>query len=314
MKILIVDDDASIRGLISTVLEEEGYIVSQAENAESALQQVEDGDIELVITDVRMGEMTGIELLRAINQINASVYVVIMTSHSSKDYAIEALKAGAFDYFEKPFESLEIITDLAARVDEKIREAKEKEALVEILRFEKENLESLSKDLYIQSTQDPLTGLYNRRYFQNVLNTEVKRALRYTHQLSLIFIDVDHFKRYNDTHGHQQGDEVLKEVAEVIKDVTRAHDVAARYGGEEFVILLPETSQDNATVYAQKLLETVAELPLPGRETQPLNKLTISVGVSTLLVDADDINQLVKNADKALYKAKEQGRNRVCVA
>jgi diguanylate cyclase (GGDEF)-like protein len=314
MKILIVDDDASIRGLLVTVLEEEGYAVSQAENAEQALRRVQDDDIELVITDIRMGDMTGIDLLRAIGDINPSTFVVIMTSHSSKDYAIEALKAGAFDYFEKPFESLDIITELAERVERKIKENKEQEALVEILKFEKENLESLSRDLYIQSTQDPLTGLHNRRYFQNMLDTEVKRALRYGHPLSMLFIDVDHFKRYNDTHGHQKGDEVLKEVAEIIRDITRAHDVAARYGGEEFVILLPETGQDNATRYAQKLLDTVAEMPLPGGETQPLNKLTISIGVSTLLVDAADVDELIKNADEALYKAKEQGRNRVCVA
>lgn len=184
--------------------------------------------------------------------------------------------------------------ELEARVEERTRE-----------------LNELNKKLEELSITDGLTGVYNHRHFYIRLEEEIKRAERYGRPLSLIISDIDHFKHYNDAHGHPAGDILLKGVASCIKGHARGQDIVARYGGEEFAVILPETGKDAALMVAERIRGCISEQPFPNKETQPGGNLTISLGVATFPLDANDLKGLVAKADSALYRAKEGGRNRV---
>ncbi len=140
------------------------------------------------------------------------------------------------------------------------------------------------------------------------------RDERHKHPVSLIIMDIDNFKKYNDTHGHPQGDEVLRRLCKILKKTVRRTDIVARYGGEEFVIILPETDRDNALIVAEKLRQEIEKTPFPNEETQPNGKITVSVGVATYPVDANSKTNLIDVTDNALYEAKDGGRNRVVQA
>lgn len=169
----------------------------------------------------------------------------------------------------------------------------------------------LYKETKMMAITDGLTGLFNHRFFISRLNEEIKRAERYNRPLSLMMMDIDYFKHYNDTHGHQAGDEILRRMAELITKTIRTSDVAARYGGEEFVIISSETSKERAVQMAERIKKVIEDYPFSLKETQPNGNLTISIGVATYQVDAKNADELLKKADDALYRAKEIGRNRV---
>jgi diguanylate cyclase (GGDEF)-like protein len=173
-----------------------------------------------------------------------------------------------------------------------------------------ENARLLEK-MRMQANTDGMTSLYNFRYFSDMLRQEFDRAKRYKRSLSLIMMDVDFFKKYNDAHGHPRGDEVLRGVASIIKNNARALDTVARYGGEEFVVILPETGEDMALVAAERFRKSVEEASFYGAETQPSGRVTISLGVASIGNSVKDADTLVRNADTALYCAKKDGRNRV---
>jgi diguanylate cyclase (GGDEF)-like protein len=165
-----------------------------------------------------------------------------------------------------------------------------------------------------QSITDELTGLANRRHFQDILQREIVHAQRYSSNISMIMIDIDHFKKYNDTHGHLQGDIALKKAASIFLQNTRGIDLTARFGGEEFVILLPKTTIAGARITAEKLREIFEEEPFVGeKESQPGGKMTISLGVASYPDHTDDMNQILDLADRSLYQAKRDGRNRVVI-
>jgi len=169
----------------------------------------------------------------------------------------------------------------------------------------------LYQETKMMAITDGLTGLYNHRFFRERLEVEIERTRRHNHSLSLIILDVDHFKHYNDTHGHPQGDELLRELADLLQKSIRKADLACRYGGEEFAIILPETTKGTALALAERIRKAIADHPFPFRETQPLGAITVSMGVSTYPVDEKEIDKLIKKADDALYRAKDTGRNRV---
>ncbi len=158
--------------------------------------------------------------------------------------------------------------------------------------------------------RDPLTGLFNRRYFEEALEREVRRGIRYNLPVSLLIADIDHFKMYNDAQGHHQGDDVLKEVTARLTENTRQVDVVARFGGEEFVVILPMTTKTHARLVAEKLRRSVEETKIPGEEMLPGGRLTISLGLAAYPEDASHPTGLIQAADAALYTAKRKGRNR----
>jgi len=177
-----------------------------------------------------------------------------------------------------------------------------------------ETLEDQNLVLTEMSITDSLTGLYNRRYFFQRLLEEIKRSERYHHPMSLIMADIDYFKRINDSCGHPCGDTILREFSEILKNSGRAVDVAARYGGEEFVLILPETSSDEAKILAERLRLRIAEHPFPGSGGEFELMLTASLGLASYPTEAATPEELIEKADSALYRAKQQGRNRVCLS
>ncbi len=314
-KILIADDEEIIRNLLKEHLTDEGYNVLAVSSGEEALENFSRDPDCLVITDIRMGGMSGVQLLEEIKKLDSDAQVIIITSHASLDSAVATLRAGAYDYIFKPFEDLDQVTEVVRRAMDKIDLIRQNRLLVENL--EKSNLmmELANETLMELAVRDGLTGLFNLRHFRHILNEELSRAERYRRQLCLVMIDVDHFKNYNDTHGHPAGDEVLKTLAGILNKRLRDVDRSARYGGEEFLVLLPETDLEKGRTVAEDLRVQMEEYPFRGRESQPFGKVTISLGVAAFPQDGPDADTLIKVADDALYRAKNRGRNRVvCTA
>lgn len=311
--VLVVDDEETLRIVMSNVLEDEGYEVTTATSAEEALEIFQANSFKLVISDIVMPGMSGIELLKEIKDISPETEVIIITSQASMETAIGAVSAGAYDYLMKPFEELELIAGVANQAFEKISLLEEKKNLVDDLQGKNVELKETIDTLEELANRDGLTGLHNHRCFQETLAMEVTRSDRYKREFALIFFDIDSFKHYNDTNGHPAGDELLRELANVIREFLRKSDFFARYGGEEFTVILPETSRKHATVVAGSIREIIENHPFYAREKQPNGKLTVSIGIAVYPNDAETGDGLVDKADQALYKAKHTGRNKVCV-
>lgn len=311
VSILVVDDEEIIRDLLVEHLTDEGFEATAVSSGEEALEIFRDNHDLLVITDIRMEGMTGIELLEKIKEIDEEAIVIIITSHAALESAVAALKCGAYDYIFKPFEELDQITGVVNRAMEKIRLLHQNKQLVQNL--ERANLElELSKEVFRDlAIRDGLTGLFNHRHFEEILDMELSRADRYNRPLCLIMLDVDHFKIYNDTNGHPEGDVLLQSLSRILLERIRDVDTAARYGGEEFAILLPETNLEKGRVVAEDIRECVEKNPFRSAQCQPLGKVTVSLGVAEFPDDGSDAKSLVKRADEALYKAKNSGRNLV---
>ena len=314
IQVLVADDDEALRNVVAEVLRTDGYSVEVARDGDDAWQRFEQSYPELVLTDIRMPGRTGLELLAEIKRVSPLTHVVIMTSHASIETALGALKNGAYDYLIKPFDDLELISCAARRALANLRLMRERDFLVAQLKERNEELERLNSLFRELAVKDGLTGLYNHRYAQQLLHEEVDRHTLHERPLSVLFVDLDHFKLYNDRHGHQKGDELLKVLAACLRSKARSSDAVTRWGGEEFVVIAPETDTAAAAVLAKKMQQAVCELEIPGRGSQPKGFVSISIGVATLGTHANGASGLVKQADCALYKAKDAGRNTICVA
>jgi diguanylate cyclase (GGDEF)-like protein len=257
-----------------------------------------------------MPKMTGIQLLGEIKKLNDATQFIIMTSHASIDNSIAAIKQGAFDYILKPFEDLDVVVDAANRAMANLSAIREQQYMLNTLSRQNEELGALNTKFRELAIRDSLTGLFNRRHGEDRLFAEVDRAIKFKRQLSLLFIDLDHFKFFNDTHGHQAGDEVLHSLGKLMNDAARDTDTVARWGGEEFIIITPESDEQQACELAESIRKQVASFAFPHADQQPLGYVSLSVGVATLSEDIDNADELVGQADKAVYKAKESGRNR----
>jgi two-component system cell cycle response regulator len=258
-------------------------------------------DIELVITDIHMPNMTGHQLLVKIRKSDAERYrnlpVIVMTTTEDNVDRNLAFLNGANDFISKPIDEME----LQARVNVHHR-------LTRTIR----ELEASRKALAEQATTDSLTRLKNRRAFFENGTRAMSVAQRYVTDLSVILLDIDHFKKINDTYGHQVGDEALVVVAGILTELARAVDTVARIGGEEFAILLPDTNRLGAAVLAERIRRTIEQEQFIVGDK--IEQITACIGISTFGVDpAEGIDQLLAVADNRLYLAKENGRNRICV-
>jgi diguanylate cyclase (GGDEF)-like protein len=309
VRLLLADDEEAIRGTLSALLGEEGYEVTAVSSAEEAIARLGDDPFSVVLTDIRMGGMTGIELLQEVKRLHPGTEVIIMTSYASLETAVLALRSGAYDYILKPFEDLEFVTTAVTRAVEKGSLVRERDALVEALARKNRELSEINALLAERANRDGLTGLHNHRYFQEALAREAVLCKRHGRDLSLIFGDVDHFKKFNDTNGHQVGDTVLRNIAEILQKCIRMSDIVARYGGEEFVVLLPDTTKEDARGLAERIRAAIESHPFPGGETQPGGRLTMSLGLSSFPGDGQEPAALIQGADAALYAAKRDGRN-----
>jgi len=302
-KILVVDDVPVNIQLLETYLTAEGYEIVTACNGNEAVEKVKTEQPDLVLLDVMMPMLDGFEVCKVIKSTASTRFipVIMVTALNEIKDKVKGMDSGADDFLSKPFNKLELL----ARVRSLLRIKDLNDQLQEKV----EELEEAKEQLRQRAITDGLTGLFNYRHFKEQLMFEISRSRRHNLNLSLIMLDIDHFKHYNDTNGHPAGDGVLKELAKLLKNNIRSIDLAARYGGEEFTLVLMETNKAAAKIVAEKIRKLVEEHNFDFENKQPGGRITISTGVATFPEDGTDFDTLVKAADERLYMAKQAGRN-----
>lgn len=323
MKILIVDDQLENRLLLEAFLGSAGYSnllsVESAMEAFNALGMGAGGEsepVDLILMDIMMPGVDGIEACRRIkeNESLRDIPIIMITARVDKEALRSAFEAGAMDYITKPINDIELQARVGSALSLK-REMDSRKAREEELIMLTGKLEDANTKLQGLSITDELTMVANRRYLKEHLDHEWRRAIRSSKPLSLIMIDIDFFKHFNDTYGHQAGDDCLKSVAKALVDsLHRPGDLLARYGGEEFLVVLPETPAKGASEIAEKMRKKVMDLNILHKMPRAGDRVTISAGVATSVASrGSSARKLIKEADKALYRAKREGRNRVKV-
>lgn len=291
--VLIVDDSPVNLQMLGKLLQDE-WNVKVANNGKTALNIASSEEPpDLILLDVMMPEIDGYTICRILKASpeTREIPVIFVTAMSQEDDEAKGLEMGAIDYIVKPYS--------AAIVKARVRNHME-------LKMYRDMLKNASRI-------DGLTGIANRRRFDETIDVEWKRAFRDGTPMSLLMIDIDFFKRFNDTYGHQVGDECLRKVAMTLaRSLNRPGDLAARYGGEEFVCILPAVDSEGAKSIALRIHEAVRELRIPHEDSDVNDHVTISIGAATMMPGGSaGWDQLVERADKALYQAKQQGRDRV---
>ena len=307
MDILVVDDAPDTRLIIKSVLKKLGHNVTTAEDGEQAWTMLCEGDhFQIVISDWVMPNLDGLGLCQRIRNepFSKYTYIILLTGMSGKTNLISGIAAGADDFATKPINSEEL--------EVRLRSAKRILDLEKTLAQQNDELERANKKLVTYATTDGLTSLYNRRAFQEHLEETLLFSRRANETLSLLILDVDYFKAYNDTFGHIEGDTALKIVSKLLKQNSRKNDFVARFGGEEFTVILPNTGYDGATLCAEDLRLAIEKYPWLERN------ITISIGVTTVEYTRDReedttemYTRILSEADQALYRSKSTGRNKV---
>jgi diguanylate cyclase (GGDEF)-like protein len=321
MSIWIIDDESNTRILLQDLLEEAGFpdIVS-FNTAHEALQKIEKetevqrSNIDLFLMDVEMPGINGIDACKQIKskEVFRDVPVIMLTVRSGVNDLKAAFEAGASDYITKPFRSIELMVRIrsALQLKREIDQRRKHEArLIQLTH----KLQEANQTLERLSLMDGVTGIANRRFLDLVLDREWKRSIRHLLSFSLVMIDIDYFKHFNDTYGHQSGDDCLRKVGRALTGtLKRPGDLLGRYGGEEFLAVLPDTDYSAAFSIAQSLQESINALKIPHAASQTESHVTISLGLATSTPGQKiEMDELLSLADQALYKAKREGRNRI---
>lgn len=297
-RVLVVDDSTDNLEILATRLRFRGYDVSTATRGEEALKLVEAHPPDLILLDVMMPGIDGFEVARRIKRDPSLPFIpiILVTARDSTQDKVAGLDAGADDYLTKPIN----FPELEARVRSMLR-----------IKELQDELGEKNRELEKLSISDGLTGLFNHRHIQDVVHDEFERAKRTGESLSVVMFDFDRFKDVNDTYGHQVGDRVLQEMAEILRKTAREIDKLGRYGGEEFIAVLPDTDLDDAVTFAERVRERVERYPFAVGRAEPLH-LTVSAGAATYPNHGVyNPRTLIHQADQALYAAKAAGRNRV---
>ena len=307
--ILLVDNEENIRKTISVDLSEKEYNVTLAGSGEEAIKKLGESNYDMVITALKMKGLSGIQVLEKTKKMNSETVVMIFSSDGDLLPAIEALRLGVDDYMLKSA----ITEELHFRVKHCLKKLELRRLVEKELVENRKKLIEKNEELKKLSIRDGLTEISNRRYFDQHFAREWKRAIRDKKLISLIMIDIDFFKLFNDTYGHLAGDNCLIQVANTLNDlVNRPADLFARYGGEEFVAILPGTDKDGTLLLAEEMRKAVEALKIKHTSSAISEYVTISLGVGTIFPDnKSSSNALINLADKILYKVKQSGRNMV---
>lgn len=291
--ILIVDDDPNNIQVLEAILLEESYQIQAANNGLEAIRMIKKRSPDLILMDVIMPLMDGFETCEKLKTSSETkdIPIIFLTAQNETDDVIKGFEVGAADYVSKPFN----ISILLARVKTHLA------------------LQHQAKQLKAMAEKDGLTMIANRRRFDDFLDVEWRRCIRNGVPISLIMIDIDCFKLYNDNYGHLKGDEALKQIAKIIYNLcNRPGDLAARYGGEEFSVVLGNTDSEMAYVIAEKIRSKIERLNILHEHSIAKNIVTVSLGVNSIVPTKNSSSeQLIKAADERLYEAKKAGRNQI---
>lgn len=288
INVLVIDRDQIVRDLLKEELEAAGYKVWAVVDFETALSFTGNIDFSIIMADLKLPGIEGTEVVRKFKELNTDTSVIAIVPYHSLKLAVDSMSKGdILDYVTKPFNIDEVKLV--------IRRVADRQYLVH---------QAGQKELYQEmSVVDSLTSVYNRRHLDEMLSREIERAKRYNQTVSLLMIDIDDFKKYNDSYGHLAGDEVLKKIGNFLVHSLRSVDMVFRYGGEEFIVMLPQTFKQGGVEVAKRLLNL-------GRQNIPI---TVSIGVAAFPEDAQDRDDLLAKVDSALYQAKHLGKDRICL-
>jgi diguanylate cyclase (GGDEF)-like protein len=296
-RILIVDDEEIMRSFLADVLVDEGYEVDIAENGEQGIEKIKTGNFHLVVTDVKMPGVSGIDVLKSAKNIDKNIDVIIMTGYASVNTAVESMKLGAVDYITKPF-NIDQIKMIVERTIDKRRMTRQ----IEEGKFYRQ----------LVST-DVLTDLYNHKYFHQLLDSEISRADTHKRNLSLLMIDIDDFSSYNEIVGYAAGDLVLKEIAWILKKHAETSQLVSRFSGQKFAIIIPEWTAEEVKRLASGFRSIIEETKFEKEDKIPRGRITVSIGVVFYPEHGKDRKELLENLKAAVADAKKAGGNSVKV-
>ncbi|MDY6933379.1 MAG: response regulator [Spirochaetota bacterium] len=298
--VLLVDDDESDIKLFMHYLSDEAYQLEMVKNGEDAISLAQHKEIDLILLDMLLPGMDGFEVCKRLKEMKETrnIQIIAVTSLCDIESKIKGIELGADDFLVKPVDRQELMARINALI-------KKKAYLDELCgRFQ---------TVLNAAINDKLTNLYNHTYFKHVLDIEIKRSLRQKHPVTLMLIDIDNFKLYNDTLGHLAGDELLKQIAQLFKDHIREVDLAARYGGDEFAIIMPYVGSKEAAIIAERIRQAVWEMAFSHKSLLLPDKLSISIGIAFSPFDATTMEELIEIADRELYNAKNSGKDQVSI-
>ncbi len=316
VKVLLVDDIEANLISFHAILRKLDIKIYEASSGNEALKIIMKENIDIVLLDVQMPDINGFEVAKLIraNPSTLSIPIIFITaSNQNDDYMFKGYELGCVDYLYKPINSellkskVEVFVKM--QLQTKIIEFKSNELEKKII-----ELERVEEELFKVTCTDQLTGIKNRRGFADILDSTFRRAIRNSSSISLLMLDVDNFKNFNDEYGHPEGDVCLQKVARSIDDtLLRPYDVVARYGGEEFVVILPETDLEGSFRVAEEIRGNIEDMHIQNSIDGKIGNLTVSVGIASIVpVSDDEKDKLLQWADESMYIAKEEGRNRCC--
>lgn len=293
--ILIVDDVAHNLQMLQAILEPEGYSLTFANSGRQAIERAQQSQPDLILLDLMMPDIDGLEVCERLQLDHhcCNIPIIFLTASQDQKHIVTAFDVGAVDYVTKPFKTPELLARIKTHL---------------LLRQTLQELQVMLAQVEKLSQTDPLTGVFNRYRFMEIMQQEIERAGRYKIPFSLLLLDLDHFKRVNDTHGHLVGDLVLKEISQQLQAEVRSVDAVGRFGGEEFVIILPSIA--NAEAIAQRICQHIASLDIP--IPTGMLQVTVSIGIATYTPEDQSVEQVIRRADQGLYAAKAKGRNTYC--
>lgn len=299
--VLVLDDNRKTRRKILSDLERSGLFqhILEADDGLSGFKKASEQIPDLILRDVEMPRIDGIRFLSMVRSKDElkDIPILILTGCTERSLRIKGFSEGANDFIQIPYDPDELI----ARVKLHLK-----------INQQEKDLKKRNMELELLTHKDPLTGAFNRRYLSMSLDSEIMRHARSGEELSILMLDIDHFKKINDTYGHHAGDLVLQQVTRRLSEGLREYDLLTRYGGEEFVIVLPMTRQSEAEMVAQRLLKSIRKLTFP--DTLVGTTITVSIGITSHRGDQTiPSEELVSRADTALYRAKQSGRDRIVI-